>query len=215
MKNATFTMIILLAFLTTFGQNKLVKTEKYNSQLVFNTKNLNHQCFFLSANIDGLLEKAWLETFSINGNGTGLGNATLGFSSGVNNTEGVYNVLIGSYSGYNNTTGSVNVYIGSYSGYSNMEGKRNVFIGYKSGYHEKGSNKLYIANSATKMPLIYGEFNNDMLQINGSLHINDILVLRPKNIPPKNPTEGTIYLDKQTRKIKMYDGFSWKTIAFE
>ncbi|MFW6132001.1 MAG: hypothetical protein ACOC5F_05340 [Candidatus Aminicenantaceae bacterium] len=35
----------------------------------------------------------------------------------------------------------------------------------KRGYNETGSNKLYIDNSDTSPPLIYGEFDNDLITI--------------------------------------------------
>ncbi|MCP4090574.1 MAG: hypothetical protein GY746_12420, partial [Gammaproteobacteria bacterium] len=47
----------------------------------------------------------------------------------------------------------------------------NVFLGYMAGYSEHGSNKLYIENSNSSTPLIYGEFDNDILAVNGSLGI--------------------------------------------
>ncbi len=164
---------------------------------------------------ENTLKNIWAKTYDINSEGTGLGNATLGYSSGVNNTEGVYNVFIGSYSGYNNTFGSVNVYLGSYSGYGNLEGKKNVFIGYKSGYYEKGSNKLYISNSATKRPLIYGDFVKTLLKVNGTLVVEDLLKLKPKKEAPEYPSEGTIYMDKKTKELKVYNGKTWKTIMFK
>ena len=42
--------------------------------------------------------------------------------------------------------------------------------GYQAGQNETGSNKLYISNSATDT-LIYGEFDNDFVTINGKLGI--------------------------------------------
>jgi len=38
------------------------------------------------------------------------------------------------------------------------------FIGYQSGFNESGSNKLYIDNSNTTTPLIYGDFSKDSLR---------------------------------------------------
>jgi hypothetical protein len=39
-------------------------------------------------------------------------------------------------------------------------GSGNVFLGYQAGYNETGSNKLYIANSSTSTPMIYGDFTS-------------------------------------------------------
>ena len=46
-------------------------------------------------------------------------------------------------------------------------------LGYQAGYSETGSNKLYIENSNSATPLIYGEFDNDLVKINGALHVVD------------------------------------------
>ena len=67
---------------------------------------------------------------------------------------------MGFQSGYLNTTGVENVFIGTSAGYSCL-GNSNVMIGYRAGYSETSDNKLYIANSGTTDPLIYGEFDHD------------------------------------------------------
>ena len=43
-----------------------------------------------------------------------------------------------------------------------------MFLGYQAGYTETGSNTLYIANSDTSSPLIYGEFGTGEVTINGN-----------------------------------------------
>lgn len=65
------------------------------------------------------------------------------------------------------TTRCNNTAIGNYAGYS-ATGNSNVFIGHCAGYNETGSGKLYIATGATN-PLIYGDFSNKYVQINGSI----------------------------------------------
>ncbi|RMG01355.1 MAG: hypothetical protein D6726_09650, partial [Nitrospirae bacterium] len=113
----------------------------------------------------------------------GFNNTFLGEKSGASTTTASYNTFVGTKSGYQNDTGSKNVFIGYSAGYSNAsgemnlfvgnsagftnEGSGNVFIGYQAGYNETGSNKLYIDNSDTSNPLIYGEFDNDLLKVNG------------------------------------------------
>jgi hypothetical protein len=84
--------------------------------------------------------------------------------TGNNNTANGYNAL------FSNKTGSYNSSLGFQSGYSN-NGSGNVFIGYKAGHGELGNNKLYIDNSPSKYPLIYGDFYTNQLGINGSLGI--------------------------------------------
>lgn len=81
------------------------------------------------------------------------------------------NVMIGRYANYfNNNTGTTtdNVYIGHEVAMSAL-GSSNIFIGYQAGYNETGSNKLIIENSNSSSPLIYGEFDNNILKINGNL----------------------------------------------
>ena len=46
-----------------------------------------------------------------------------------------------------------------FAGFSNTAGSGNVFLGNEAGYKETGSNKLYIDNSDTSTPLIYGQFD--------------------------------------------------------
>jgi hypothetical protein len=46
-----------------------------------------------------------------------------------------------------------------------------VFLGYHSGKNETGSNKLYIENSDSATPLIYGEFDTNNVKINGDLQL--------------------------------------------
>ena len=105
-------------------------------------------------------------------NTSGGQNTFLGYVAGYNNTLGGSNTFIGDNAGYFNNTGINNTFIGKGSGYSNTIGVGNVFLGHAAGYLETGSNRLYIANSSTATPLIYGEFNNGgRLTINGNLEV--------------------------------------------
>jgi hypothetical protein len=92
----------------------------------------------------------------------------------LKSTTGTGNVGIGYRAGYSCTTGTYNFNLGFNAGYSNLTGHRNVFIGYQAGYNETTSDKLYIANSNTASPLIYGEFDTPLVKINGNLYINTI-----------------------------------------
>lgn len=105
-------------------------------------------------------------------NTTGNSNIALGRNAGLNNATGSYNTFIGRESGAGTSGYSVgnNVTIGYRSGY-NIQGNSNIFIGYMSGLSETTSNKLYIENSSSADPLIYGEFDNDIVGINGSLGV--------------------------------------------
>ena len=86
--------------------------------------------------------------------------------------NGNYNVALGVESMGYKKSGSKNTALGSYAGSKNSSGSGNVFIGYQAGFSEKGSNKLYIANSKTKTPLIKGNFGTKRLDVYGVLYAN-------------------------------------------
>jgi len=129
-----------------------------------------------AANITGL-DNAFFGGYAGFYNTVGSDNAFFGRSSGSGNTEGTDNAFFGRSSGGSNTTGSYNTFIGRNSGYSNTTGSSNVFLGYQAGFNESGSNKLYIDNSNTSSPLIYGDFSTDALTINGSMEATGGAVL--------------------------------------
>jgi hypothetical protein len=104
-------------------------------------------------------------------NSGGVNNTFLGNDAGYSNTTGSFNTFLGYYAGTYNTTGSFNTFLGNGAGGGNTTGSESVFLGYRAGYFETGSNKLYIDNSDTSTPLIYGEFDNDILRINGRLGV--------------------------------------------
>jgi len=118
-------------------------------------------------------------------NTTGLQNVFLGNDVGLSNTTGSYNTSLGTVAGLNNTTGSQNTFLGYGAGYSNTDGAGNVFLGYQAGFNETGSSKLYIHNSGTSTPLIYGEFVNRNLTVNGNLEVI-------------GPYQGLVYLSNTT-----------------
>lgn len=84
---------------------------------------------------------------------TAVGTGSLFWNNGSNNTAIGFSAL-GSATGANQS-----VALGFSAGYNNLTGTGNVFLGYEAGYNETGSNKLYIANSSTNPPLIYGDFS--------------------------------------------------------
>ena len=106
-------------------------------------------------------------------NTTGGRNTFIGTGAGNDNTEGNRNTFLGNYAGKSNTTGNYNTFLGYDAGNFNTEGNSNVLLGYKAGYSETGSDRLYIENSDSSSPLIYGEFDNDLVKINGELFVTD------------------------------------------
>jgi len=115
-------------------------------------------------------------------NTTGARNTFIGKSSGYTNSSGNNNTYLGYYSGFsalssNNTfigyesgknvsSGGGNTLLGSNAGVNLVNGSGNVFIGSSAGFYETSSNKLYIDNSSTSTPLIYGDFNLNRVGIN-------------------------------------------------
>ena len=95
-------------------------------------------------------------------------NLVLGSSNSPfrNLSSGDGNVFVGHNSGFKTTTGNSNVFIGRNAGYNNFTGSNNIFIGRSAGFSETGSNKLYIDNSSTSAPLVYGDFSSNQVGIN-------------------------------------------------
>ena len=107
-------------------------------------------------------------------NSNGDYNTALGAWTLKDNLSGTSNTAIGALA-LNKSKSSNNVAIGSSALYNNINGEGNVAIGKSAGYNETGSNKLYIENSNSATPLIYGEFNNDLIRINGKQEITGTL----------------------------------------
>ncbi|MEM6318770.1 MAG: tail fiber domain-containing protein [Bacteroidota bacterium] len=105
-------------------------------------------------------------------NETGENNVFMGYNAGYSTKDGVENLILGDNAGYENESGSNNVYLGYQSGYNNQTGANNIYIGNQAGFsNTSGSNELYIDNSSTTLPLIYGDFSNDVLEFNGDVGI--------------------------------------------
>jgi hypothetical protein len=100
-------------------------------------------------------------------------NTAVGAYAGYSAVGGGENTFLGDRAGYSVVSGSKNVFVGRMAGY-NATGANNVFIGYKAGMDETTSNKLYIANTETTTPLIYGDFNNQIVDFNGSVGIGSV-----------------------------------------
>jgi hypothetical protein len=129
---------------------------------------------------------------------TGFANTALGYNAGQQNNTGSSNTFVGEWSGYANTgsfntslgsgagqsnsSGSNNTFIGRQAGQFNSSGSSNVFIGNQAGQNESGSSKLYIDNSSSSTPLIYGDFSNDSVKINGNLYSTNGLLVSAGNV---------------------------------
>jgi trimeric autotransporter adhesin len=86
-------------------------------------------------------------------------------------SAGNASVILGYEAGLN--AGDLSTYVGFKAG-QNATGNYNVLIGSFAGQNEVNiNNKLYIDNTATSNPLIWGDFDVDALKINGNLEIRD------------------------------------------
>ncbi len=156
-----------------------------------NNYNVGIGYYALSADNTGQ-ENVGIGRYTLSGNTSGNLNTALGAYCLKSNTTGYSNTVIGYYAGYwnggnsntiigksanelNGSTGSQNTIIGFESGkgfnFHNKSG--NVFIGYQSGFNEQTNNKLYIENSNSSSPLIYGEFDNNILRVNGQFEVKN------------------------------------------
>ena len=120
-------------------------------------------------------------------------NTFLGTNSGYKNVRGEYNTVVGAFSADIPTdtskTQSNNVVVGSWAA-RKMNGSNNLILGDHAAQYAKvgnqnviigsvmqnetdsiGSNKLYIGNTNTNTPLVYGEFDNKKVTINGDLTV--------------------------------------------
>ena len=98
-------------------------------------------------------------------------NTNLGAHSGEYNYTGNNNTYLGYKAGRWNYDGSDNVMLGDSAGWLVL-GDGNVFIGKraaKQGGETTINNRLYIHNAGGNNPLIYGEFDNEFITINGQL----------------------------------------------
>lgn len=154
---------------------------------------------------------------------TGSGNSFLGDESGYTNTTGGYNTYLGNKSGHLNVIGYYNVFVGNRAGYSNTAGNNtmigyragfnntigtgNVFIGKDAGYSETDSNKLYIDNSNTSSPLIWGDFFANKVVINEDLEVADKLETVALEVTSSSRFDMAAYI-RHLSDTDTYFGFS-------
>jgi len=137
-----------------------------------------------------------LGAYALEHNSTGSDNVAFGTQSlYMNNASN--NTAIGRGAMVVNTSGANNVAVG-YGAGRQATGSGNIFLGRQAGMNETGSNKLYIENSDSDTPLIYGEFDNDLVTINGNLGINTttfgtnavgVLAIANGTIPSTSPAD--------------------------
>ena len=127
-------------------------------------------------------------------NTIGVDNSFFGSDAGLLNTSGNDNSFFGERAGSNTVSGSNNSFFGRDAGLNNITGHNNSFFGTDAGGAITGSNNVIIGKGAgptfanasisdrlyidfvnsldgNDNPLIYGEFDNDFVRINGTFEV--------------------------------------------
>ena len=144
--------------------------------LVSNTTGVNNNAYgtnALSGNTTGFFNNAF-GRHALQTNTTGPGNTAIGHGSLRDNTTGGNNTALGNGAG-DNVNGNDNVFVGRSAGLglANSTNSGNVVIGNQAGSGADYNNRLYIDNSNTTNPLLYGEFDANLLRVNGTFDINN------------------------------------------
>gem|GEM_PF-3040684 len=153
---------------------------------------------------------------SLSANTTGEANVGVGFRAINENVGGSYNTAVGAASMLR-WQGTQNTALGAYAlGDFSGSGDGNIVIGYQAGSSMGDiSNRLVIENSNSATPLIYGEFDNDLVRINGSLEVSQRVKIRIATASEycDSNNEGLLLFDGATGGLIVCDGSEWKAIA--
>ena len=136
---------------------------------------------------------------SLTANTIGTLNTAIGVNSLFQNTQGNYNAALGVQALRTNSIGNNNVALGYQAGFKSL-GNNNIFIGNIAGYNEIGNNKLYIENADTTTnattsadnSLIYGEFDSNIVRVNGTLQISNPTSAPGYALPNVRGTNGQV-----------------------
>ena len=121
---------------------------------------------------------------------TGSQNTLLGFEAGVNlstesnntilgrqagrSVQGGNNVIIGASASSASTTANENVVVGYRAGENSGSSSNSIYLGANAGASNTTSNRLFIDNSSTAFPLIYGEFDTRFARVNGDFYVRSL-----------------------------------------
>ena len=176
--------------------NKSGQTLKLNGNLI-----VGHNALFAS---DYCELNTAVGSNTMEHNKTGSYNVTLGKSSLRYNRNGNHNTAIGYSAGSKNKSGNFNLFIGNYADATDTSLVRASAIGYNA--------KVSQSNS-----MILGGTGSDAINVGigitapaRTLHIKSVMRLEPLNSPPSNPSEGDIYMDGTSNKLKVFDGNNWQ-----
>ena len=141
-------------------------------------------------------------------------------------TEGSYNTGVGAGALYSTTTGYSNTGIGvgaldqNVTGNENtalgvdagdtVTGSRNIFIGHNAGKGQTSiSDKLYIDNTDTSTPLIYGDFATNEVTINGDLEVSSTgAVVMPVGTTAQRPGTAVVGMMRFNSDIDAFEGYN-------
>ena len=119
-------------------------------------------------------------------------NIALGHNALINHEERNYNIAVGAFTLGNSinarnnvalgtgalssmVSGGFNVAIGHRAGESSVGNNYCVYLGHMAGANNTSGRRMFIDNSATATPLIWGDFSVDSIVINGSILITSNL----------------------------------------
>lgn len=192
-------------------------------QLVIN--GVLERCLYINADTSGTGNKS-VAVGPLAGKNLGTTaffNTLFGYGAGRDMTTGSFNTAIGNAAGENLTIGSSNTLVGVAAGEALTTQDGNVFIGTSVGQSATVSNQLYIDNSNTATPLIWGDFSTNALKVNGTLEVTGKLtvvgvidptglILDPQGSPPSS-VDGTIYYDSGTTDFQFRENGAWITLS--
>ncbi len=175
--------------------------------LAANTTGVNNSAFgaqALMSNTTGSNNTAF-GAYALESNTTGSNNVAVGVQALYNN-DADGNVAVGRSALQANVAGTHNVAVGYYAG-ANATGNGNVFVGYSAGptSASSDSNRLYIDNSASDTPLIYGDFTDgsELAAVNGNLGVGTS-TFGTGAVGVLAIAEGTIPTSSSANQIQLY-----------
>ena len=119
-------------------------------------------------------------------------NIIIGYKAVMDELAGRENVVIGA--GTVIGGGDRNIVIGTLAGPGafapTSDFNDNILIGWNAGrFLDNRAEHILAIGSFNNSPLIYGEFDNAKVEINGSLKVQDVLNLTARNTEPLNPED--------------------------
>ncbi|MBD99313.1 MAG: hypothetical protein CMO34_05670 [Verrucomicrobia bacterium] len=140
-------------------------------------------------------------------------NTVVGNSSMSSSTNGRSAAAMGNRTLQSGANQSFNVAIGTEAG-NEVNNNRGIYIGYLSGSQTTAGNRLYIENSASNTPLIFANFSNDVVIINGDINVSQDItyVGNLTDVSDRRLKKGIRPLEKQLNKLKQLNAYEYTLI---